>query len=48
MPDYANLAQKYTAAASKDVEPIIQEAAEAIDADDAARELLGGFLVVLC
>ncbi len=44
MPDYADLAQRYTAAVTRDLEPLIDEAAQAIGADDVARGQLGGFL----
>jgi hypothetical protein len=44
IPALADLAQKYAAAATEDVYPLLDEAAEAIGADDATRERLGKFL----
>jgi hypothetical protein len=44
MTDYIDLGLRYKAAATEDLEPILDEAAQAIQADIATREQLGGFL----
>jgi hypothetical protein len=44
MTGYIDLGLRYKAAAEGDLEPMLDQAAQAIQADTATREQLGGFL----